>query len=104
MIAESAQTALAVAPLVEVADLSHVYRDAGSSVTALHEVSHDPSCTHLMTLKDGRKITAVQLQVEYLEQARKYTFEVVRTLFFHWYLDNRKKHGVRLYTPQQAHA
>jgi hypothetical protein len=30
--------------------------------------------------------------------------EVVRTLFFHWYLDNRKKHGVRLYTPQQAHA
>jgi proteasome accessory factor A len=41
-------------------------------VTALHEISHDPSCTHLMTLKDGRKITAVQLQVEYLEQARKY--------------------------------
>jgi proteasome accessory factor A len=41
-------------------------------VTALHEVSHDPSCTHLLTLKDGRKITAVQLQTEYLEQARKY--------------------------------
>ena len=30
--------------------------------------------------------------------------EVVRTLFFHWYLDNRKKHGLRLHTPQQAHA
>ncbi|HZX07955.1 depupylase/deamidase Dop, partial [Kribbella sp.] len=41
-------------------------------VTALHEVSHDPTCTHLLTLKDGRKITAVQLQAEYLEQARKY--------------------------------
>jgi Pup amidohydrolase len=41
-------------------------------VTALHEVSHDPTCTHQMTLKDGRKITAVQLQEEYLEQARKY--------------------------------
>jgi proteasome accessory factor PafA2 len=41
-------------------------------VTALHEVSHDPTCTHLMTLKDGRKLTAVQLQTEYLEQARKY--------------------------------
>ncbi|HEX2550338.1 MAG TPA: depupylase/deamidase Dop, partial [Nocardioidaceae bacterium] len=41
-------------------------------VTALHEVSHDPTCTHLLTLKDGRKLTAVQLQAEYLEQARKY--------------------------------
>jgi proteasome accessory factor PafA2 len=41
-------------------------------VSALHEVSHDPTCTHLLTLKDGRKITAVQLQAEYLEQARKY--------------------------------
>jgi uncharacterized protein YcgI (DUF1989 family) len=30
--------------------------------------------------------------------------EVVRTLFFHWYLDNRKKHGVRLYAPKQSHA
>jgi uncharacterized protein len=30
--------------------------------------------------------------------------EVVRTLFFHWYLDNRKKHGLRLYAPKQAHA
>src|SRR5881275_2377041 len=34
-------------------------------VTALHEVSHDPTCTHLLTLKDGRKLTAVQLQTEY---------------------------------------
>jgi len=41
-------------------------------VTALHEVSHDPTCTHLLTMKDGRKLTAVQLQTEYLEQARKY--------------------------------
>ena len=30
--------------------------------------------------------------------------EVVRTLFFHWYLDNRKKHGLRLYSPKQSHA
>jgi proteasome accessory factor A len=41
-------------------------------VSTLHEVSHDPTCTHLLTLKDGRKLTAVQLQMEYLEQARKY--------------------------------
>ena len=30
--------------------------------------------------------------------------EVVRTLFFHWYLDNRKNQGLRWYTPQQSHA
>jgi proteasome accessory factor PafA2 len=41
-------------------------------VNALHEVSHDPTCTHLIALKDGRKLSAVQLQREYLDQARKY--------------------------------
>jgi hypothetical protein len=30
--------------------------------------------------------------------------EVVRTLFFHWYLDNRKKHGLRWYSSAQSHA
>jgi proteasome accessory factor PafA2 len=41
-------------------------------VTSLHEVSHDPGLKHLLTLKSGRKLTAVQLQMEYLENARKY--------------------------------
>jgi Pup amidohydrolase len=41
-------------------------------VSALREVSHDPSLTHLLTLRDGRRMTAVQLQLEYLEQARKH--------------------------------
>lgn len=41
-------------------------------VTALHQVSHDPSLRHLLRLRDGRRLTAVQLQLEYLEQARKY--------------------------------
>jgi Pup amidohydrolase len=42
-------------------------------VAELRAVSHDPSCKHLVTLRDGRKMTAVQLQLEYLELARKYT-------------------------------
>ena len=42
-------------------------------VAELRAVSHDPSCKHLLTLRDGRKMTAVQLQMEYLELARKYT-------------------------------
>ncbi|MCU1592014.1 MAG: protein of unknown function domain protein [Frankiales bacterium] len=41
-------------------------------VASLRAVSHDASLTQLLTLRDGRKLTAVQLQLEYLEQARKY--------------------------------
>ena len=41
-------------------------------VTSLHEVSHDVSLQHLLTLKDGRRLTAVQLQMEYAEQSRKF--------------------------------
>jgi proteasome accessory factor A len=41
-------------------------------VAALRAISHDPSLRYLLTLRDGRKMTAVQLQMEYFEQARKY--------------------------------
>ena len=41
-------------------------------VRALRDVSHDPSLRHLVTLNDGRTLTAVHLQMEYLELARKY--------------------------------
>ncbi|MGH3317760.1 MAG: depupylase/deamidase Dop [Nocardioidaceae bacterium] len=41
-------------------------------VRALHEVSHDLTLQHLVELKDGRHMTAVQIQLEYLEQARKF--------------------------------
>ena len=41
-------------------------------VRSLRAVSHDPSLKQLVTLKDGRTLTAVQLQMEYLDLARKY--------------------------------
>jgi Pup amidohydrolase len=41
-------------------------------VRALREVSHDPSLKQLLTLADGRRLTAVQLQLEYLDLAKKY--------------------------------
>jgi proteasome accessory factor PafA2 len=41
-------------------------------VQTLHQVSHDPSLKHLIVLQSGRKLTGVQLQMEYCEQARKY--------------------------------
>ncbi|WP_079127439.1 depupylase/deamidase Dop [Streptomyces sp. TP-A0874] len=41
-------------------------------VRTLHRVSHDPSLAQLITLRSGRTLTAVQLQMEYCELARKY--------------------------------
>jgi proteasome accessory factor PafA2 len=41
-------------------------------VAGLRAVSHDPTLKHLLTMRDGRKLTAVQLQMEYYEQARKF--------------------------------
>ena len=41
-------------------------------VAALRSISHDPTLQQQVTLRDGRRLTAVQLQMEYLEQARKF--------------------------------
>ncbi len=41
-------------------------------VREMHQVSHDPSLRHLVTMSSGRRLTAVQMQLEFLEQARKY--------------------------------
>jgi len=41
-------------------------------VRQLHEVSHDPGLHHSMELADGRRLTAVQMQSEFVEQARKF--------------------------------
>ncbi|MDP2773090.1 MAG: depupylase/deamidase Dop, partial [Nocardioides sp.] len=42
------------------------------AVTALRAVSHDPTLKQTFTLTDGRTLTAVQLQLEYLDLAKKY--------------------------------
>ena len=41
-------------------------------VAALRAISHDPTLTCVVTLKDGRVMTALDLQENYLELARKY--------------------------------
>jgi len=43
-----------------------------SPVATLRAVSHDPTLRHLLTLTDGRRLTAVQLQMEFLDLARKF--------------------------------
>jgi proteasome accessory factor A len=41
-------------------------------VTALHEISYDPTLTRKVELEDGRSVTALELQGEYLELAKAY--------------------------------
>jgi Pup amidohydrolase len=41
-------------------------------VRELHDISHDPSLRHLVQLADGRTMTALQVQSEYLDRARKF--------------------------------
>ncbi len=43
-----------------------------SPVPSLHEVSRDLSCSMLLRLADGRRLSAIQIQWEYLERAKKY--------------------------------
>ncbi|MQW75159.1 proteasome accessory factor PafA2 [Nocardioides sp. dk4132] len=41
-------------------------------VRALRAISHDPTLRQTLRLKDGRSLTGVQLQMEYLDLAKKY--------------------------------
>jgi proteasome accessory factor PafA2 len=41
-------------------------------VSALHEVSRDLTCTARLRLVDGRRLSAIQVQWEYLDRAKKY--------------------------------
>ena len=41
-------------------------------VSALHHISRDITCTESVRLTDDRRLSAVQIQWEYLERARKY--------------------------------
>jgi len=43
-----------------------------SPVQAIRDISHDPTLREAIKLKDGRTITALQMQLEYLEHATRY--------------------------------
>ncbi|HEX6148371.1 depupylase/deamidase Dop [Nocardioides sp.] len=42
------------------------------AVAGLRAISHDPTLQHRVTLTDGRSLTGVQLQLEYLDLAKKF--------------------------------
>src|SRR4051794_39240759 len=65
-------TTAVVLSMIEAGYLEGTDLGVARPVNELHEVSHDPSLRHLITLRSGRKLTAVQLQMEYAEQARKF--------------------------------
>ena len=44
----------------------------GSPVSAIRQVSHDPTLTRTIMLRDGRRATALEIQWGLLERARKY--------------------------------
>ncbi len=44
-------------------------------VKSLHAVSHDLTCTNVVDLKDGRRVTPIELQWHYLGHAKKYCEE-----------------------------
>src|SRR3989442_10530949 len=43
-----------------------------SPVQAIRDISHDPTLRETVKLKDGRSISALQMQIEYLEYATRY--------------------------------
>src|SRR3712207_5798897 len=44
-------------------------------VEALQSISHDPSLTHLVRLRDGRRMTGIDVQRSYLDLAEKFVDE-----------------------------
>jgi proteasome accessory factor A len=60
-----------------------------SPVQAIRDISHDPTLHETVKLKDGRAISALQLQLEYLEYATRYVQsidadEVTRDVLARW--------------------
>src|SRR5205807_3765260 len=49
-----------------------------SPVQAIRDISHDPTLKEAIKLKDGRAITALQMQLEYLEYATRYVGSISR--------------------------
>jgi proteasome accessory factor A len=43
-----------------------------SPVQAIRDISHDPALREVVKLKDGRAMTALQMQLDYLEHAERY--------------------------------
>jgi Pup amidohydrolase len=61
-----------VLAMIEESFLDPTNLDIHTPVSELHAVSHDHTLKHLVSLRDGRRMTALEIQTEYCEQARKF--------------------------------
>ena len=76
-----------------------------SPVQAIRDISHDPTLHETVKLKDGRAISALELQIEYLEYATRYVQsidadDITRDVLARWTDDTALSTRIN---PQVAH-
>ena len=63
------------AALLQMIEADVVFRDLSleNPIRAIREISHDPSCRRLVRLANGRELSALDIQWEYLERVMRYS-------------------------------
>jgi proteasome accessory factor A len=63
------------AALLQMLEADVVFRDLSleNPIRAIREISHDPSCRRLVRLANGRELSALDIQWEYLERVIRYS-------------------------------
>ncbi|GMQ84643.1 MAG: Pup--protein ligase [Acidimicrobiia bacterium] len=63
------------AALLQMLEAEVVFRDLSleNPIRAIREISHDPSCRRLVRLANGRELSALDIQWEYLERVMRYS-------------------------------
>jgi proteasome accessory factor A len=63
------------AALLQMLEADVVFRDLSleNPIRAIREISHDPSCRRLVRLANGRELSALDIQWEYLERVMRYS-------------------------------
>ena len=61
--------------LLQMLEADVVFRDLSleNPIRAIREISHDPSCRRLVRLANGRELSALDIQWEYLERVMRYS-------------------------------
>ena len=64
----------ATAALLEMLEANVVFRDLSldNPIRAIREISHDPTCRRKVKLANGRELSALDIQWEYLDRAMRY--------------------------------
>ncbi len=63
------------AALLQMLEADVVFRDLSleNPIRSIREISHDPSCLRLVRLANGRELSALDIQWEYLERVMRYS-------------------------------